>query len=139
MSPRLKDINRTSFNETIGRRLEEVRRARNYTVGQMAAAMGISSCTYRSNMKGNNTPALQGLCRLAGNLKISLDWLLKGRGEMFYKQTPVFRGLDSHNDEKEEMEALMEQVPFARHSVMGYYQKFKLENRELIARALQKN
>ncbi|MCP4146865.1 MAG: helix-turn-helix transcriptional regulator [bacterium] len=138
MSPRRKVVNKAAFSETIGLRLEEIRRSADYTVNQMAGAMGISRITYRNNVKGNNTPTLQGLCRLADNLNVSLDWLLKGRGKMYYKQPPVFRGLNSSGDEKEEMEALMELMPLVRHSVMAYYQKFKFDNAELINQALQK-
>ncbi len=58
---------------------------------------------------------------------------------MYYEQASNFRGLDSYNDEKEEMEALMEKLPLVHHSVMGYYQKFKLENSELITRELEKD
>ncbi len=139
MSPGIKSKNRAVFNEAIGERLEKVRREVNYSVSQMASVMGISGYTYRSNVKGHNTPSLQGLCRLAGNLKVSLDWLLKGRGVMYYEQASKFRGLDAYNEEKEEMEALMEKLPLVRHSIMGYYQRFKLENMELISRALEKN
>ncbi|MCP4150426.1 MAG: helix-turn-helix transcriptional regulator [bacterium] len=56
MSPSIKNKNRAVFNEAIGGRLEKVRREVNYSVSQMASAMGISSYTYRSNIKGNNTP-----------------------------------------------------------------------------------
>ncbi|MCP4146350.1 MAG: hypothetical protein GY757_01245 [bacterium] len=139
MSPGIKDKNRAAFNSEISRRLEEVRHAAHYTVPQMAKAMGIKGATYLTNIKGTYTPTLQGLCRLADSLKVSLDWLLKGRGSMFCKNAPVFKGVDSYSDEKEEMEALMEKLPLVRHSVMGYYQKFKLENMELINRALNKD
>lgn len=48
-------------------------------------------------------------------------------------------GKDVFSQEVAEMIETMKRVPLLRHSVMGYYQKFLLKNKELIAASLQPN
>jgi hypothetical protein len=58
-----------------------------------------------------------------------MNYLLCNRGTLFYKEK---EGKDIMDEEIKEILALMSKVPLVRHSVMSYYQRFKLENQELI-------
>lgn len=62
-----------------------------------------------------------------------MDYLLCNRGTLYYKEK---EGKDIMDEEIKEMLALMSKAPLVRHSVMSYYQRFKLENQELIEKGL---
>jgi len=68
-----------------------------------------------------------------GKYNISMDYLLCNRGTLYYKEK---EGKDIMDEEIKEMLDLMSKVPLVRHSVMSYYQRFKLENPELIEKEL---
>lgn len=56
---------------------------------------------------------------------------------MFNEEPKKPGGNGSFDTELEESIYLMNHVPLVRHSVMGYFQKFKLDNRDAIEMALQ--
>jgi transcriptional regulator with XRE-family HTH domain len=69
-----------------GARLKKLRKHVNCDMKQMASRLGIVKNTYYKNENGVNLPSLTTLKRLVDDFDLSMDWLLFGRGPMFYKE-----------------------------------------------------
>jgi len=68
--------------ETIGERLERVRKLRKYgSAADAARATGIPLGTYNSYENGHREPGRERIVRLAKFFKVSPSWLLTGNGE----------------------------------------------------------
>lgn len=129
----------------IGSRLKEVRNYFGFNQGKMAGILGITRDTLGKNERGEHSVQVDSLHALHENLGISAEWLLFNRGAMFWdagmtknsdksgKQEEI-----SFSTELDEMIDLMKRAPFLRHAVMGYFQKFKIENDHLIDEILTK-
>ncbi|MCP4213677.1 MAG: helix-turn-helix transcriptional regulator [bacterium] len=154
-------MKRTAYKQEVGKRLESLRKHLRFNVGMMAARMGISVWSYRQYVTGNHTPRLPSLRNLVREYNFSLDWLFFGKGTMFFRDAEMAvkeaveaesaaaeekvseRKNDSVRDdpfnvEMEEMKHVMRWVPIVRHSVMGYYQKIKAEQKDIIREELEK-
>ena len=64
-----------------------------------------------------------------------MDYLLCNRGTLYYKEK---EGKDIMDEEIKEMLAIISEVPLVCYFVMSYYQRFKLENQELVEKELTK-
>lgn len=69
-----------------GARLKKLRKHLNCDMKQMASRLGIVTNTYYKNENGLSLPSLITLKRLADDFDLSMDWLLFGRGPMFFKE-----------------------------------------------------
>jgi transcriptional regulator with XRE-family HTH domain len=69
-----------------GVRLKKLRKHVNCDKKQMASRLGIVTNTYYKNESGLNLPSLTTLKRLVDDFDLSMDWLLFGRGSMFFKE-----------------------------------------------------
>ncbi|MCP4221420.1 MAG: helix-turn-helix transcriptional regulator [bacterium] len=153
MSLRRESVKKTPFKASVSKRLEILRNHLGLDTKAMAAKMNINVRTYRTNGRGEHAPAAESLATLAKTTNASLDWLLTGRGGIFYRdvETETQRALeaeraameaqkktDSFLREIEEMKHLMQQVPIVKHMVMAYYQEVKEEKKEIIHRQLEK-
>jgi phage repressor protein C with HTH and peptisase S24 domain len=71
-------------------RLREARRARGYeSANAAAAAMNVNRFTYAQHESGLNGMRRDTLARYAGFFRVSIDWLLTGRGTMRSGARPV--------------------------------------------------
>ena len=129
----------------IGSRLREVRKYFGFSQGKMAGILGITRDTLSKNERGYNSVQVDTLHALHESLGVSVEWLLFNRGAMFWdagmtkdsNQGGKAEGI-TFSTELDEMIDLMKRVPFLRHAVMGYFQKFKIENNHLIDSTLEK-
>jgi hypothetical protein len=81
------------------------------------------------------------LSTLSNDLKVSLDWLIANKGKMFVEEgLPPEDNVELQyfNNEVKELLYVMRHLPLVRYEVMGFYQKFKLENQEYINPLLKK-
>lgn len=69
----------SSFKGT-GKRLIQLREELGLTVSQMAKRLDVAHSTYYRNEKGDNTPDVATLKKLAAKDDIALDWFLMERG-----------------------------------------------------------
>ena len=78
-------------------------------------------------------------------MAVNIEWLLFNRDAMSWKEPGNRQGV--HEDipgelpffaEATEMVDLMKRIPFLRHAVLGFFQRFKIENERLIRRFLEK-
>ncbi len=127
----------------IAGRLRMVRRHFGYSQNKMAQSLGCSRETYRKNERGYYLLTIDTLAALYEKLGVSIEWLLFNRGPMLRDKGIKKSELKletqadmSFPDELDEMISMMKNVPFLRYAVMGYYQKFKLENKHTILQAL---
>jgi hypothetical protein len=80
---------------------------------------------------------------LASQYNVSMDYLLCGRGTLFYENkdnsnSNRLKNIVKGDKELEELFSLVSSMSWVRHAVLSYFQRFKLENRELIEKGLEK-
>jgi transcriptional regulator with XRE-family HTH domain len=102
----------------------------------MGKMIGIGEMTYAKNERGLHLPSSTSLILLHRRLGISIEWLLFGHGPMYWKdireEKKTNRELESFNKELNEMISLMKRIPLLHHSIMTQFEKFKIDNKELI-------
>ena len=124
----------------VGGRLRRLRNRLGLTQARMAALLNIRTMALNREERGLNYPSALTLHSLATQFDVSLDWLLCNRGSMFTgkAESKKRESGDMFTREVEEMVYLMKHIPLVRHSVMGYYQKFKIDNQAFIDGELEK-
>lgn len=121
----------------IGARLREIRKRLNLTQDQFGAKFGLKRSAMGKHERGECSPTIKMLNTLAFQYNVSMDYLLCGRGQLFYKKDEADNEPQLKLDkEMKEMVSLVNRLPLVRHTIMGYFQRFKIENRDLIAKEL---
>lgn len=128
-----------------GLRLQKIREHLNYSRQEMADFMGIKLPTYYKNENSETFPRLESLILLFEKHDISMDWFMFGKGPMlFQKERNRVRDLEQKLEtlrEKVERKATpevkelvehMDRIPLLRHEVLGFFHRFKMDNRELV-------
>ena len=142
---RTKRRNKTSLlsRAPIAGRLHLVRKHFGFSQDQMAQSLGCSRETYGKNERGYYMLTIDTVAAFYEKLGVSMEWLLFNHGPMLRdngikkSELKLETQADmSFPDELNEMIGMMKNVPFLRYAVMGYYQKFKLENKHTILQAL---
>jgi transcriptional regulator with XRE-family HTH domain len=124
----------------VGERLRKLRKRLGLTQARMAALVNIKTMALNRQERGLNYPSAVTLHQMAAQFDVSLDWLLCNRGSMFRGKTESQKNKSSDMFEREveELIYLMKHIPLVRHSVMGYFQKFKIDNQAFIDQELEK-
>jgi transcriptional regulator with XRE-family HTH domain len=117
-----------------GSRLREARVALNKTQQEMGRLLGLGKSGFGKYERMENFPNFKILQALAKEYNVSMDYLIGNRGTVFYGENENRKD----NVEMAEFLYLMEKVPLVHHSVMSYFQKFKIENQEVIEKELAK-
>jgi len=125
-------INPKTF-QGIGGRLKKIRKKLDYSLPQMAGALGLSYEGYYKNESNNASPGAATLHRLLQNFDISMDWLLFEKGPMLFKDKPqpfeTLLGNATQSPELVELLTAMEQNPQLKHEILAYFYKFKSEKK----------
>jgi transcriptional regulator with XRE-family HTH domain len=123
-----------------GRRLRELRKHLNMSQKEFGALFGLTRSGLGKHEREDSFLTSKMLQILADKYNVSMDYLLCNRGTLFYERGDFENGKGKYiiNDEVKELLSLMTRVPLVRHSVMGYFQRFKIENREIIEKELAK-
>ena len=132
----------------IGYKLRKVREPLTYTVSQMADSIGNERTSYNRYEKGKALPKLLALYKLGNKFDVSLDWLIRNEGPMYYKEKESNEqkiiksnsqhtqpNLDSMPADIKELLDHMEKIPLLRHEVLAFFLKFKDKNKEMVANA----
>ena len=117
----------------VGKRLKEIRKQLNLSQEEFGQILGLKRTSLGKHERNECFPTRKILSILVDKYNISMDYLLCNRGTLYYKEK---EGKDIMDEEIKEMLAMMSRVPLVRHSMMSYYQRFKLENQELIEKEL---
>ena len=126
---------KTRLRQAVALRLKKVRHSLDYTQVQMAKFFGIARTTYTRHELGDSFPSYTILKKIGNKFDISLDWLIRGYGPMHYKVKREANATDDGKGIAEEYRELleyMEKVPLCRYEVLAFFQRFKLENKELL-------
>ena len=131
------------FNE-VGSRFREIRHKLKLTQQQLGDKLGINGSAVAKYENGVSFPTGKMLDLLASQYNVSMDYLLCGRGTLFYedKDTPDWSrsgNMVEGDKELEELFSLVTSISWVRHAVVGYFQRFKLEHRHLIEKGLQED
>lgn len=132
------------MSNEVGLRLKEIRWKLQITQEQFGEKLGIKGSTMAKHENGFCFPTGKMLNILASKYNVSMDYLLCGRGTLYYKDrdsrdSSHIKDIIGEDKEMEELFSLMSSVPLVRYSILSYFQRFKLENNELIDKVLGKN
>ncbi len=126
-------------------RIIELRRSLNYSTKKMGDCLRASQTSYRRYEQGKILPGYPGLYSIAENLGISLDWLVCGKGPVYYKEKEKNDRTEGKKEtlqdllpgsSLEEIKDLLEnmnRIPLLRHEILVYFYKFKAEHKDLVA------
>jgi transcriptional regulator with XRE-family HTH domain len=113
----------------IGGRLSIIRKYLGFSIPQMAGALGLSYDGYYKNESNQASPGYFTLQRLQQNHDVSMDWLMFGKGPMFFNNKPLstetLLGSAANFPELKELMNAMEQDVQLRHEILVYYYKYK--------------
>ena len=132
------------MSNEVGLRLKELRRKLNMTQAQLGEKLEIKATTLAKHENGICFPTGKMLNILASQYNVSMDYLLCGRGTLFYEDkdnsdSNRLKNLIGEDKELEELFSLVSKMSWVRHAVLSYFQRFKLENRELIEKSMEKD
>ncbi len=125
-------------------RIIELRRSLNYSTKKMGDCLSASQTSYRRYEQGKILPGYPGLYSNAENLGISLDWLVCGKGPVYYKEEEKNDRAEGKKEtlqdllpgsSLEEIKDLLEnmnRIPLLRHEILVYFYKFKAEHKDLV-------
>jgi transcriptional regulator with XRE-family HTH domain len=143
-------------------RIIELHRSLNYSTKKMGECLRASSTSYLRYEQGKTLPGFSSLYSIAEKLGISLDWLVCGKGPVYYKEKEKTDQAEERVEEKaaerEEIKKdilqrllpgfsqedindfleLMSRIPLLRHEVLVFFYKFKAENKDLVAEVMTK-
>jgi transcriptional regulator with XRE-family HTH domain len=131
----IKVANRQGVSKQIGDRLKQLRDSLNHDRNQMADRLGITVSSYSRYEGGTMLPGLNILIMLARRLDLSLDWLITGKGPMFYREREAAAKEEPGSgllDQPDVLEMLnhMAQLPLFRHEILSFFYKLKSQHRE---------
>jgi len=122
-------MDKKSLLREIGNKLRKFREPLRYRSSEMADCIGAERTGYSKYEQGKTPPKLIVLYKLAEKFDVSLDWLIRGKGPMYYKQKetkePGARSAPAQTDEINELLDHMEKIPLLRHEILAFFLKFK--------------
>ncbi len=133
---------RSVLRET-GSKLRTFRETLKLKVSEMADGIGNERTGYIRYEQGKTPAKLMTLYKLAEKYDLSLDWLIRNKGPMYYKEKEMKEAkpittLDSLPNDIKELLDHMEKVPLLRYEVLAFFLKFKDKNKEMVANAFEK-
>ena len=129
--------------KAIGKRIKEARNSLRYSQREMAKVIGISNSYLSAIEIGSKKPGAEIILKLADKFKINTEFLYHGTGDMFSNavRTPALKefNLEDDLDSTDKLLWLMENSQVFKNSVMGYAQKYFLENEEIIKKSISRS
>ena len=137
-------MSNTSENAVVGERLRRIRKHLKITQADMSKKLGYSTSTYCEFENGNIGINTLTYMKLSKIFNINLEYLVNGRGGMFYKNVPgaddekyIDYTFDKHIDSKEKLLSMMERSTYFCHSVLALAQEFYHNKEELLVQMLE--
>jgi len=133
------DIN--SIKSALSNRLMELRQSLHYSTKEMGDCFNTTQLSYRRYEQGKMVPGFLSLYFVAEELGISLDWLVCGKGPVYYKDKEKKESLQNliSGTSEEEIKYLLEhmnRIPLLRHEVLACFYKFKADHKELVTEGM---
>ena len=132
------------MSNEVGSRLKEIRQRLKMTQEQLGKKLGVNASAVAKYENGITFPNVKMLNILASQYNVSMDYLVCGRGTLFYedKETPDsdrYKNIINGDKEMEELFSLVSSISWVRYAVLSYFQRFKLEHRHLMEKELEKD
>jgi transcriptional regulator with XRE-family HTH domain len=131
-----------TIQENFSSRLTGLRQSLHYSRGQMATYFKVKQVTYRRYEQGLLMPGFTSLYGVAVKLGVSLDWLVCGRGPVYFKEIQEkLEKQEIHETNPPEIANLldhMNRIPLFCNEILSYFYKLKAEHGEIIASAMEK-
>jgi transcriptional regulator with XRE-family HTH domain len=115
-------MDRKSLLNEFSYKLRKLRSSLGYGSRKMAGFLGTGKTNYYRYENGKVFPGFWGLRSIANSLGISLDWLVCGKGPMYYKEVreekeegPSAPGVKTADKEIKNLVESMERIPLLRH------------------------
>lgn len=108
-----------------GKRLIQLRKHLGYGPGQMAARVGLGIAGYGKNESGDTFPSLRTLDIIQREWGVAMDWLLFGKGPMFFRENSGPVEALTATPEIQELLTHMAQNPKLKYGVMLYFHEQK--------------
>lgn len=130
-----------SESKNFSKNLRLVRKKFGLSQEEMAEKLHTTKQTIFRYERGDILPGLNILKYLIKNFNVDINWLLNevddDNADMFIQPKPDSYGI--YEEEKKEMDYLMDYIPFVRSSVLKHFILFKHENKEEITKFLEEN
>ena len=133
----------TDENVIVGERLRRIRKYLKMTQANMGKKLGYSTSTYCEFENGNIGINTQTYIKLSKIFNVNLEFLVNGRGGMFYKAVPgtgdekdIDYTFDKYIDSKEKLLGMMDRSIFFCHSILALAQEFFHTKEDLILKML---
>ncbi len=128
----------------LGKRLRKARMALGIQQNEMAKVVGVKPPYISSLENGKRSnPTIALLFDLSRHFHISLDYLLHGTGDMFLPSEESGENKDRFNtpdfDNIDFAIWLMRNSTFAKNNILGYVEKFYIENEDFIKNKLMRS
>jgi transcriptional regulator with XRE-family HTH domain len=112
------------------------------TQEQLGKKLGVNASAVAKYENGITFPNVKMLNILASQYNVSMDYLVCGRGTLFYedKDTPNsdrYKNVINGDKEMEGLFSLVSSISWVRYAVLSYFQRFKLEHRHLMEKELE--
>ena len=130
-------------DEDFCKRIKELRKSLHYSRRQMATFFRVALVTYRRYEQGKMLPGFFSLYDVAVKLGVSLDWLVCGRGPVYFKE--IKEKLEKqavHEAYPPEITNLldhMNRIPLLRNEILSYFYKLKAEHEGIIAKGMEES
>ena len=130
-----KETHKAELKKEIGTRIREVRKSLGYTQDRMVEYFDCGRANYSRIEKGEVFPNPAMLKGLNQKFKVSLHWLVCGKGEMHenenqYKELKLGA---ADGGEINELLIYIEKVPMVRHAILSFFLEYIEKNKTLIA------
>ena len=130
------------MSNEVGSRLKEIRQRLKMTQQQLGEKLGINGSAVAKHENGITFPTGKMLNILASKYTVSMDYLLCGRGTLFYEDKDIpdsnrYKYIIREDKELAELVSMVSSMSWVRHAVLSYFQRFKLEHRHLIEKELE--
>ncbi len=141
-------MDKKTLMKDIGYKLRKIRESSRYRPHEMADFLGTWQSTYSRYEKGETPLNIITLYKLANRFNISLDWLIRGKGPMYYNEKEVGQKSEPDHTEQQLLQILgedvkellehMVQIKLLRYEILVYFQKFKEKHKTKVDAAKQK-
>lgn len=134
----------------IGYKIRKVREALKLKNSELADGIGHHRSSFCRYELGKTAIRIMTLYKLGAKYNVSLDWLIRDKGEMFYTEKAVSEpekekietpapppqpAVDPIPPDIRELADHMERIPLLRYEILTYFHKFKDKNKEMVANA----
>ena len=125
-------------NEVFSSNLRKVRKKIGLTQEKLANNLGTATMTISKYERKGVNPILNILTGLFSNFNVNLNWLLNDEDnddEMFRKEKSPDYGI--YSEEKEELDFMMDNIPFIREEILKHFIITKYEFKEEIKKHME--